>query len=262
MRIFVISLEGHRRREKMTMSLAALGIDFEFFDAVDGSNLTTQHKNLIDIEGTLKNIPSGMSDTEYACALSHALLYKKIVSEEIDNAIILEDDVFVTAGLKEMIDAHVLDRSKFDLVMLCYLNAWSKKYSFKSFFKMYRSFALWNVPLRTAGYYINQKAAGNLNKAAIPISSTADWPLGAFEELSAVCITPQIVVHPCLLEEESTLEHERKARRLAYKASRRSESFLSKYKRKILFLFFVPKNNNEKLPRFWLNLLGSKVIGQ
>ena len=259
MRIFVVSLAGHQRRKQITKSLGALGVDFEFFDAVDGSNLTGEQKKLIDVKATLNNIPAGLNDGEYACALSHALIYKKVISERIPNALILEDDALVNDDLKRMLSARVFENSKFDLIMLCYLKAWRKKCSLKPFFEGYRSFTLWNAPFRTAGYYINLKAAKNLNRVAIPISSTADWPIGAFKGILAACLEPQLVIHPDASIIESTLEVKRKSKEIFYKENKKPRSFLSKYKRKILTSYFVPKRNNNKLPHFWLKLLGSKI---
>ena len=157
MRIFVISLKGDPRRKKISQHLLGLGINFEFFDAVDGSNLAINHKKMIDVEATFKNMSRGLSDGEYACALSHVFLYKKIISEEIAHSLVLEDDVLTTIDLKMVIDACVLEDGEFDLVMLCYYKAWRKKCSYKSFFNEYRSFNLLNAPFRTTAYYINNK---------------------------------------------------------------------------------------------------------
>lgn len=276
MRIFVISLKGDSRRKKISKHLLGLGINFEFFDAVDGSNLNINHKKMIDVEATFKNISRGLSDGEYACALSHAFLYKKIISEQIANSIVLEDDVLTTIDLKVMIDACILEDSKFDLVLLCYLGAWRKKCSYKSFFNEYRSFRLWNSPLRTAAYYINNKAAKNLYRAAIPISAAADWPTGSFHGLSTAGIEPQVVCHPEESVVSSNLSQERESIEATFKKERikavqkkKSSSFLGKSKitwrlsrrmKKFFMFCFIPKNKNTKLPLLWLKLLGSLVI--
>ena len=278
MRIFVISLKGDSRRKEISKHLLGLGINFEFFDAVDGSNLTFHHNRLIDVEATFKNMSRGLSDGEYACALSHAFLYKKILFEEIAHSLVLEDDVLTTLDLKMMIDACVLEDSKFDLVMLCYFQAWRKKCSYKSFFNEYRSFRLWNVPFRTAAYYINNKAAKNLFRTAIPISAAADWPAGSFDAISTSCVEPQVVSHPKELAVPSTLSQERerviaafhKIRREAIKKKRSSSLLgkskitwkLSKHMKKFFIFCFVPTNRNTKWPLFWLKLFGSLVKGK
>jgi len=278
MRIFVISRKGDPRRKKISKHLQGLGINFEFFDAVDGSNLTIDHKKLIDVEVTFKNMSRELTDGEYACALSHAFLYKKIISEEIAHSLILEDDVLTTIDLKMMIDACVLENSKFDLVMLCYLQAWRKKCSYKSFFNEYKSFKILNAPFRAAAYYINNKAAKNLFRTAIPISAAADWPAGSFDAISTSCVEPQVVSHPEESAVPSTLSQERNAMTAAFKKKRmkafkkkRRSSFLGKSKitwrlsrhmKKFFIFYFVPQNRNTKLPLFWLKLLGSLVKGK
>lgn len=262
MRVFVISLIGHPRRKEVNQHLSSLGIDFDFFDAVDGSNLTAAHKALIDVNQTLINIPRGLTDREYACALSHALLYEKIVVEKISHALILEDDAIVTTDLKMMLDAYVFEKSDFDLMLLCYLNAWYRRWSFKKFFKGYQSFRIWNAPFRTTAYYINSKAAKNLFTAAIPVSSTADWPVGAFKGIKTACIQPQVVIHPKLPLVQSSLHACRVAKDAVYKANKPERTFLFKLKRNILITFFVPKRYNNQLPHFWLKLLGSRISGK
>lgn len=259
MRVFIISLKGHERRKKISESMQNLGIDFEYFDAVDGEKLTDEQKSLIDYQQALINKPRGMCNGEFGCAISHALLYQKIVTEKINDALILEDDVIPNKEFKEMLNANVFERSNFDLIMLCHAKAWCIRWSFRLFYGEYETFRVWNTPYVTAGYYINIKAARNLYKVAIPISTTADWPVGAFHGLSTGCLRPQVLDLPERLPGQSMLDVEREKMSISYKLKKKKRGFLSKCRKKLFVGFFIPKRKNTRLPLIWLKLLGYRL---
>lgn len=78
-KVYCISLERREdRRNKIKNHLDSLDIKFEFFNAVDGKNL--------------KDIPRGINPGEMGCILSHLEIYKKSLSENIGDYLIIEDD--------------------------------------------------------------------------------------------------------------------------------------------------------------------------
>ncbi len=92
--VFVISLPDCRdRRTRISAALDGLGLPFEFFDAVDGrQGFPPERESEIDrTEAWRKG--NFLTDAEFACALSHIDVYRRIVSENIDHALVLEDDV-------------------------------------------------------------------------------------------------------------------------------------------------------------------------
>jgi len=96
MKIFVISLKKEtQKRAIINNTLHMLGVNYEIYDAVDGRT---------DLEDIRFNIYSkwheptykiNMTNGEIGCALSHLNIWKKIVDENIESAIILEDDFIV-----------------------------------------------------------------------------------------------------------------------------------------------------------------------
>ena len=91
--VFVLSLpDCHDRRARVSAALDGLGLPFEFVDAVDGRRgLPPEYESQID--RPLAQKKGGiLSDAEFACALSHINIYRRIVSENIDYALVLEDD--------------------------------------------------------------------------------------------------------------------------------------------------------------------------
>jgi len=93
--IFVVNLKKDREKKEFIIALCKkYGLQIEFIDAVDGRNLS--RANILDVyskEEAIKNIGRELSSGEIGCALSHKKIYKKMLDENINQALILEDDV-------------------------------------------------------------------------------------------------------------------------------------------------------------------------
>jgi hypothetical protein len=61
------------------------GVDYEFFYGAYGGDLDVT---------PYRELGSGLTRGQLSCALSHYQIYQKIVDENIENALILEDDCF------------------------------------------------------------------------------------------------------------------------------------------------------------------------
>ncbi len=94
MKIFVINLkQSERRRRNIERQLSKLRLDYEVVEAVDGLIWGKEKmKGYISSE-LLNRLPSG----HLACGLSHYFLYKRIVDENLLQALILEDDVLLSS---------------------------------------------------------------------------------------------------------------------------------------------------------------------
>jgi GR25 family glycosyltransferase involved in LPS biosynthesis len=98
MKIYIINLKRRLDRKKyMLNQLEEYGItNFEFIDAVDGDELTDfQIKKECNFK-KMKRISRLLTKNEIACALSHQKVYKRIISENDNRAIILEDDTILS----------------------------------------------------------------------------------------------------------------------------------------------------------------------
>jgi len=94
LRIFVISLKRRTdRRRHMEMVLAERGLSAEFIEAVDGVALTEAERGLYDRRKALSVYGAEMNAAEIGCHLSHMKIYRRIVEEGIDTALVLEDDI-------------------------------------------------------------------------------------------------------------------------------------------------------------------------
>lgn len=104
-RVFVISLESAiERRQHMTDVLSKIGITAEFFPAVDGRRLTTEQRNRYSSSLARRIYGCDMNDSEIGCYLSHDAIYEKMIRENIETALILEDDIDCVRDLKMVID--------------------------------------------------------------------------------------------------------------------------------------------------------------
>jgi GR25 family glycosyltransferase involved in LPS biosynthesis len=111
--VYVISLPNAEvRRRNMTLRLGAVGIPFEFFDAVDGR--TARLPSSIDGARVVREV--FRTEAGLACTASHRLLHRRIAEGTADTAFILEDDATIPDDLVEVVEqALVLDFDVFKL---------------------------------------------------------------------------------------------------------------------------------------------------
>ena len=174
--VFVISLpDCVDRRESIRNGLDNLQIPFEFVDAVDGRNgLDPSHEPDVDRPGT-KRMGLTLSDAEFACALSHIHIYRRIDRDNIDWALVLEDDAFPTLDLKTFIkERHYADA---DLTQLHSFSTRVSRMGQKHLFDSYRSYLRTKFKSQSAaGYVISNHAARHILEYGLPITQPADWP--------------------------------------------------------------------------------------
>ena len=102
LKVFVISLErATERRAHMQRLLTEVGLEAEFVSAVDGRAMTAADLAQYDSRLARRNYRSEMTNSEIACYLSHYRLYERIWREALPVALILEDDIDITAGFVE-----------------------------------------------------------------------------------------------------------------------------------------------------------------
>ena len=94
LRTFVVNMARDvERRQYMMGRLLELGIEAEFIAAVDGRQLAPTDRAAYDHRRSLRVYGKEMLDSEIGCYLSHRRLYERMIAEEIEVALILEDDV-------------------------------------------------------------------------------------------------------------------------------------------------------------------------
>ncbi|MGY5451298.1 glycosyltransferase family 25 protein [Agarivorans sp. MS3-6] len=95
MKILVISLErSAQRRERITQEFSKLGLEFEFFDAVDGAKGYHPLFDKYDEKRAKWQGGSGLNAGELGCFASHFLIWQRCI-ELNEPVLVFEDDVLI-----------------------------------------------------------------------------------------------------------------------------------------------------------------------
>lgn len=134
--VFVINLDKDTERMRfMHEQLSKLGIKYTRQTAVLGSQYKPTLAEYDEIEA-LKKGGHALRPNELGCALSHARVLEKIVTEQIPYALVLEDDVVLPPNFTEVLEKEVeknISRNHWDYLLFDYtpvgrqfLKMWSK----------------------------------------------------------------------------------------------------------------------------------------
>ena len=117
--IFVVNLKRRPdRKQQIELRLKNLGIkNYEITEAVDGQQLPEDLSNVYN-QTKSRQIHRQLKRSEVACSLSHINIAKRIIDENIDYAIILEDDAELSINFKTFIKDFNLEPNKFDFLIL------------------------------------------------------------------------------------------------------------------------------------------------
>lgn len=197
--VFVISLpDCTERRNRIRDRLDRLCIPFEFVDAVDGrAGLAPEHEREIDRDRAHRN-GMQMTDAEFACALSHAKVCRKIVQGNIEWALVLEDDAIPATDLPIYLCNRHFEHA--DLAQLDYRRTHVWRTGSRPLFGPYRAWLRAKTrSTGAAGYVISQRGAELIVAHAVPVHQTADWPDCVdklVKEKRAEVVSPRLVHHP------------------------------------------------------------------
>ena len=192
MKVFIINLaRSIDRRHSIAAQCDKLGLEYEFFPAVDGSTLSES-----ECAQNTQPLNYAFKPGEIGCALSHLAIYKKMVAENIQNAFILEDDAQLSDDLGGIL-SH-LNMQSFSTLPTVLLLSKVNKLVKNKYFDIDNKYSVYPALHATTAhaYIINLTAAKNLINLLFPVWMVADkWSL--FEDYSAIkvfCIYPEPVV--------------------------------------------------------------------
>lgn len=195
MKIFVINLaRSIERRSRLEKRLAELNIAAEFIKAVDGSALNKE-----ELTKHVRSLNYAFLCGEIGCALSHQFIYRKMVEENIEKALILEDDVYLPHNLKDILKNITIETYAPQVVLLSKVN----RYLAHPARRITDTHNLHRVhhATTTHSYIINKQAARNLLDNLYPVWMVADkWAL--FEDYSWVRVQA-VVPAPIILNDNA-----------------------------------------------------------
>jgi len=192
---FIIHLQRAVKRKNNVQSIISnLNLETEVINAIDGNKLTS---NEISKYLSKKNLykpyyPFRINNGEIGCFLSHRAVWKKIVEEKLDSALILEDDAqidFENFGKSFKIGLKYINQLGYiqfqtreipnNLVELCHVNG-------------IKIFQPKIVPLRTSAQLISYKTALKLLEKSTQIDRPVDGFLQLFwsTNQNISCIKP------------------------------------------------------------------------
>lgn len=180
MKTYIINLERSKVRRKHIIGEAErCGLDYELVKAVDGSQLTDEELDrLCDMEQVRKH-PNWLFPGAIGCALSHYDVYKKIIENDIDVALVLEDDVYLPDNLPDLLESIKKEIRPSEVISLYYMSfapcqlSKKGKVSLANNYHLYYPVSVTQV-ISTAGYIITKKAARTLADIILPVRVTAD----------------------------------------------------------------------------------------
>jgi glycosyl transferase family 25 len=108
--VFVINLARDTdRAAHMRAALAQIGLAGEFIEAVDGRALTPADRAMVDPARTRLVYGNDLLDNEIGCYLSHYRLYQRMIDENIEVALIMEDDLDISPDLPALVTELLAD---------------------------------------------------------------------------------------------------------------------------------------------------------
>lgn len=192
--ILIISLpDAVDRREKMQRRLAPLGLEGEIIEAVDGrTGLAPAYEAQLDRAAAATHFHRELTDAEFACTFSHRQVYRHILEQDLEGAVVLEDDAVPQPGFDRFMNEEGYRFA--DLILLDHLGAlylpWSKVHRPTP---TTRARKMINVPTLTTGYSVSAHAARKMLNARPKVDRTADWPVD-IRRLGALALRPRLVL--------------------------------------------------------------------
>lgn len=196
--IFVINLKKDTaKKAQISRLLTKLNLDFEIFPAIEGKKLTSAEIDSVYFwDKSLFN--RQLTNGEIGCAMSHLAIYKKMLSENIEMALIFEDDAIFDEKLIESLKIINHLPKDYELFLLGYSelpNTGKEACTINIPIKNNPTKFLVNKPIEltfcTHAYIVNKRGATKLLQQ-IKISLPIDWYTGDFNIMNLYVIQPKI----------------------------------------------------------------------
>ena len=184
-KIFVINMPKSKERwEYVKSQIEKLGCVCARSDGIDVSALGKKELDkYYSCEKNRKTYPKPLTKGEIGCHIAHIKCWEKIVSEDLDFAVILEDDIFIDGKFPRAIDFIKEHFNKWDFIRLqvetkkrlLYNKDDFGEFSICEFIRI--SGGLW-------GYALNKKTAQTLLSNILPFGITADSNMHTYHKFN------------------------------------------------------------------------------
>lgn len=193
MQIFIINLkESTDRRQYMIEEMKKLNIQYEFFDAINGKNIKNIDK-IYDKETAIKVYGRELKLGEIGCAMSHLLIYKKMLEENIEQALIFEDDIIIANDFNKVF-SQILKLENNGIILLGQSDSKLKtKIYFQSISQHHKLKKIFNSGYGAYGYLICKKAAEKIYANNFPITQPIDQWGKWWKFVNILVVIPNII---------------------------------------------------------------------
>jgi len=196
--IVINRLKDTDRRAVMTERLEAMGLNYRFFEAVDGHSFEAHLVPEYDGPRRRQYFGRDLTAGEIGCLLSHRAIYKMMVAENIETALILEDDTIFSDDFTDILSGILQSDLNWDVFR--FLNAEkilkAPHRLLASFGKGHGVYSIQATPGGAYAYMLTKDAAACLlehtQKNWLPIDMIHGW--GWVTHLRAIAMVPSPVV--------------------------------------------------------------------
>lgn len=181
--IWVVNLaRSPERRIFMAEQLEALGLPFEIVPAVDGRELSAAAMaEVYSPERARQRLGRELAAGEVGCALSHLRLFQRLLDDDLESALILEDDAVLLPGLAEVLTRRDELPAGWELVLLYHSEGRYSYWHRKPLSTGHELRRFVRSPYSTVGYLITQAAARKILALAYPLHVPIDHWTGGHE---------------------------------------------------------------------------------
>lgn len=200
--VFIVNLKSDKeKRHLMQKQLDEAGIKYEFVDAIDGSKLSDQEKEKVySPQKAIEVFKRELSNGEIGCALSHLNIYRKMIEQKVEYAVILEDDVEICPDFLNLIKNFKEIQDECECLLLghnddikrdvfLYTSLWHKK----KYIKNYKLYRFTKVAFGTYGYIMTLRGAQKLLHSVKTIDKPIDHYTGGFNVVDCWGLVPRCV---------------------------------------------------------------------
>jgi Glycosyltransferase family 25 (LPS biosynthesis protein) len=196
---YVINLaRSDARRAHMVAELAKAGLSYDIVTAIDDRNL--------NIHDTTKVHPSYLERTDWrpgrvGNGLSHLLAYQQIIADGHERALVLEDDVVLSADVANVADAVAEHLTGAEVALLTFDSETPCELSRDGLVRLPSARALalpidMAQPIGAAAYVITREACERMACSILPVRAHSDdwsywYTQGALDRIR--CVTPHAV---------------------------------------------------------------------
>ena len=206
--VWVINLKRSKNRKAvMQQQLKQLGLKYEFVEAVDGNLLSSEETaKFYSKNKAMKRGDGLLFKTEIGCSLSHKKVMERIVEEDIKEVLVLEDDVFLSKSILNILCNR--DKLPKDYELINFLSDTKQKPFGKFIYDIYRAANFVGIAWRTSALLVTKQAAIKLLKHTDPIYLVADAITGNSRLTDVVLYGIDPNVATIKYDDESTISRE------------------------------------------------------